>query len=669
VLIGGGFQGKGTVPNAQRTVVDRTSTITADSLQTGDGGQVIVWADGSTDFRGTIVARGGQTSGNGGVAEISGKQSLNFQGQVDLSAPNGNLGTLLFDPETIEIFDGAGTGTNDATLPEVLEPGDPGTLFRIAEQTLESFVLSNIVLQASNAIVINDLSDNALQLQANFILPQGVSPGSVTFRAGGNFTMNPGDTIVANQRNLSISARNITTGNIDTSDRPLFLSQSRPAGSITLTAYDTISTGNLTSSGQALNSAGSITVRSAIGSVHTGALDASVRVGVPVVPGNITLFAPEGITTGGLQGRAATLTTRNDVQLVGNTVVNTLEISSNTGTIRVGTVPNPVTINAGQVQLRGNVRIAVPVTMTSGTIDLGNATILGNGDLTLNAGQGTITLNNIGNTTQPLGSLTATASTTTLRGDVYTTGSLNLTGNVQMTQPTTTVVAGDRVAIGGTLTGNNLLITAVNSITTGGITTSSPTGNTGRVTLNAGGEVQVQTINTQAGTNGTAGSVQITSPHHIRVIGTLLDQTGVTASIATSGGLSGGAVTLRHGGGDTIPFIVGDAMVNGVAAAIVTGTSTLAPPFNVPPGTFTQGNITIVTPTSPPVPPPPTNPPSLPPPTQLIPSPTLIIPDTHALYRFQRDFILPTTNTWSVELLNNQPVLVIDRDQPPESAQ
>lgn len=55
----------------------------------------IVWSDGVTSFYGNISARGGLVSGNGGFAEVSGKNHLDFQGLVDLRAPNGTQGSLL----------------------------------------------------------------------------------------------------------------------------------------------------------------------------------------------------------------------------------------------------------------------------------------------------------------------------------------------------------------------------------------------------------------------------------------------------------------------------------------------------------------------------------------------------------------------------------------------
>ncbi len=68
---------------------------------------MVVWAEGLTRFRGTISARGGTRSGDGGLVEVSGKQQLSYQGLVDTTAPNGNPGTLLLDPDNITIIAGA----------------------------------------------------------------------------------------------------------------------------------------------------------------------------------------------------------------------------------------------------------------------------------------------------------------------------------------------------------------------------------------------------------------------------------------------------------------------------------------------------------------------------------------------------------------------------------
>lgn len=107
VRVGGDYQGQNAdVPNAARTYVDAAATIRADANQAGDGGRVIVWSDEVTRMHGQISARGGAQGGDGGFAEVSGKQHLEFTGLADLRAPQGAMGTLLLDPQDVTIFRG-----------------------------------------------------------------------------------------------------------------------------------------------------------------------------------------------------------------------------------------------------------------------------------------------------------------------------------------------------------------------------------------------------------------------------------------------------------------------------------------------------------------------------------------------------------------------------------
>lgn len=105
VRIGGDYQGSGTVPNASQTLISDDSSINANAIKRGNGGQVVVWSNQLTRFYGKISSRGGATSGNGGLVEASGKELLVFTGSVDATAPNGQAGTLLLDPKNITIQD------------------------------------------------------------------------------------------------------------------------------------------------------------------------------------------------------------------------------------------------------------------------------------------------------------------------------------------------------------------------------------------------------------------------------------------------------------------------------------------------------------------------------------------------------------------------------------
>ncbi|EJL81391.1 hypothetical protein PMI15_03433, partial [Polaromonas sp. CF318] len=103
-LVGGDYQGKNAmVKNASATYVSADANVNADAITSGDGGKVIVWSDGTTRYNGSVSAKGGAASGNGGMVEVSGKRLLAFKGEVDTSAANGHKGTLLLDPTNIWI--------------------------------------------------------------------------------------------------------------------------------------------------------------------------------------------------------------------------------------------------------------------------------------------------------------------------------------------------------------------------------------------------------------------------------------------------------------------------------------------------------------------------------------------------------------------------------------
>ena len=206
-MVGGEYQGKGTTPTASVTYVSPDSIINVDATEDGNGGSAIVWADGLTAFYGNISAKGGANSGNGGFVEVSGKDSLIFEGTVDTSAVNGEFGTLLLDPKNIAIKPGTddgddegsrknvlGTNQNAATA-EVLASQPPaGGTFNIFESELEGMSgETNIILQANNNITINDLPDNELRFKPG--------SGSITLTAdadgdnAGSFKMSSSDTI------------------------------------------------------------------------------------------------------------------------------------------------------------------------------------------------------------------------------------------------------------------------------------------------------------------------------------------------------------------------------------------------------------------------------------------------------------------------------------------
>lgn len=237
-LIGGDYKGQGAVPNASRTFVSRDSVIKADALINGNGGRVIAWADGTTGFYGNISARGGAESGDGGFVEVSGKENLIFRGDVDVSAVNGSFGKLLLDPINITIVNGNGA-PNDSELDDskILQGESPEQDFTISEEKLEG-LSGDVELAASNNITLEDLQDNVLNFQ---------SADSIKFTAGGNFSMNPNDTIFASGKVVSIEAASIVAGDINTADIDSPLSGNQPGDFATGGEVNLIATnGNIT---------------------------------------------------------------------------------------------------------------------------------------------------------------------------------------------------------------------------------------------------------------------------------------------------------------------------------------------------------------------------------------------------------------------------------------
>ncbi|NDP64797.1 filamentous hemagglutinin N-terminal domain-containing protein, partial [Polaromonas sp.] len=154
VLVGGDYRGQNrAVPNAQQVYVSSEATIRADALASGNGGKVIAWSDGTTRVYGSISARGGAQSGDGGLVETSGHM-LDMRGRVDTRAPNGRTGTLLLDPTNIYIANdqasatgagmtGSDTSADTSAYPFVASGAVSDSLLSVA--TLEAALANSMV--------------------------------------------------------------------------------------------------------------------------------------------------------------------------------------------------------------------------------------------------------------------------------------------------------------------------------------------------------------------------------------------------------------------------------------------------------------------------------------------------------------------------------------------
>ena len=203
VLVGGDYQGQGTVPNAQQAYVGPDVVIQADALENGDGGRVIVWADETTQFYGTISANGGPGGGNGGFVETSGKEFLEVIGaSVSASAPLGQAGTWLMDPHDVEIVS-AGTinGTFNGGSPNVFTPTADTAVVNVAdiESSLNSGTSVTITTGSTGTQPGNITVTDAINKTAG-------GDATLTLEAANNITLNNSIQSSAGKLNVVLSA-------------------------------------------------------------------------------------------------------------------------------------------------------------------------------------------------------------------------------------------------------------------------------------------------------------------------------------------------------------------------------------------------------------------------------------------------------------------------------
>lgn len=232
VLIGGGYQGKDGTPTSKYTSVDATANINANAINTGNGGQVVVWSDGVTDYRGYISSRGGAISGDGGNVEVSGKGYLNFKGLADIRAPSGKGGTLLLDPQDV-IIDGNPTdggfsgGANNTYTPAGFSPSHIFYIDLLTQLSLTAggqvvvqtngaggTAAGNITVSAPAAMMMGT-NENLVLTAANDIFINSViqlfgSNSSLTLNAPNNIFINAINIAGAIQSNAGATGNSIT---------------------------------------------------------------------------------------------------------------------------------------------------------------------------------------------------------------------------------------------------------------------------------------------------------------------------------------------------------------------------------------------------------------------------------------------------------------------------
>ncbi len=429
-LIGGDYQGKNPdIQNALVTYVDQDAQIKADALSSGDGGKVIVWADGTTRFYGDASARGGSEDGNGGLIEVSGHRHLSFQGKADLEAVNGVGGRLLLDPANITVSTGADTNTagfNAASdLTETFaEDSGLDSVFDVTATT-GSFAGvaagSTIELQATSNVTVS----NAF----NLATATGAANVSLVLRAGNNVSISAAVT-ASGTGTLTLSADDNTPGG---------------AGNINTNASGSLTTANqpisLTAVSLGLNS--SSTINSGSGAITINpSLSSTVGLGIGAGTMNITDAELDTFTTSG------TLT-------IGGSNATTITMSTVSVPASIGTL----SLNAGNA--------SGAITFSGGASSVANALVLTSvgaitqsvaltitGTTTVNAGANALTLTTAGNDFIGAVSLNNSGANNI---DITDTNALNL-GVSSVGGTLTARAAGGDLTLSGKVTANALTL-------------------------------------------------------------------------------------------------------------------------------------------------------------------------------------------------------------------
>ncbi|MGL5083452.1 MAG: CHAT domain-containing protein [Microcoleaceae cyanobacterium] len=381
--IGGDHRGAATLPTANRVLIDANTTLKANALGSGNGGQLVIWSEEATQFSGQIQARGTV----GGFAELSSRGNLAVAGNVDLSGANGTVGTLLLDPENIIIVDvGESDPSQDVFFDNsILADAEPREV-TLSESTLENLAeTADVVLEAKDDIRVNNLTDNELNLRT--------TTGTVTFQADadgngqGSFTMDMGDTLRTQGGELRITGAAIEAGNLFTQ-----------GGGITLTVNGgdlttgILSTANPTGSGGdiTLNALGIITTHSLLtnGVSRSGTL--AITGGSEITTAEISTQATGSATGngGGVNIFAGADLTIDLINTSGSERAGDVTLSSQTGNITL--VADSYSIDATSANgIGGDIQIVTPQTLRLDLLDArggvagGNIDLLANQELTV----------------------------------------------------------------------------------------------------------------------------------------------------------------------------------------------------------------------------------------------------------------------------------------------
>ncbi|MEC8655167.1 MAG: filamentous hemagglutinin N-terminal domain-containing protein, partial [Verrucomicrobiota bacterium] len=579
VLIGGDYQGQNpNLSHAQNTVV--SGSIEANAKTDGDGGKVIVWSDGSTDFSGSITAQGGDNSGNGGLVETSGKQIV-LNGSVNTLAKNGLSGTYLIDPDDIEINTSSTKGGYSLITPStiVTNLGGGNVVVSTATEVGDGVTTDggDIEIKAD----ITATTTNSLTLTATDQIRSDYGT-AITLSGGGDLILNAG--VGGIQTIGTVSADDVTT---NSDGNQVFVGNLVVGGTFDFTASESGSVINVTnlSGGGTLNGStnnGSVTIAANTGDLAIQSVDAGT--------GDLSLTSAAGAITD------ADTSSDASANLIAAQI--TLESANGIGASGSGDLDTTASTLVSSVTGSGNIFIT-----DSAAVSVG-ATSTGSGDITIGTSDGILTVSGTVNSSSGNLALAGDDGVThTATGDLSTGGSGTVSvvasaGDVTMVDGTTYTAAGGTVSVTGAsnvalgqivnASGASNVTATAGSITD--VTSAEGIGNenisgttltlssaTGIGSAGAANDLDVAATTIVASDSGT-GSIYLAETDGV-AIGATSTTSGALSIVAggavtTSGNISasGGSLALTGVGLTNSNTITGDA--NGISLSAGTGTLT-----------------------------------------------------------------------------------------------
>ncbi|WP_436143424.1 two-partner secretion domain-containing protein [Duganella sp. LjRoot269] len=544
VLVGGDYQGKNAaVQNAQQTVVGADARIQADAIARGDGGKVVVWADGATSMAGQVSARGGAAGGNGGIAESSGKQFLDFRGTVDLRAARGKMGTLLLDPNNISIDTGSDTYITQTggspfvyeanNTPAVLTPLTLTNQLAISDVNVYTgtgsiTVLSPVSWSNSSELTLSATTGIAINSQVT-----NTGGGKLSlYTTGGNITQTsvisvPTLAAIADTGSVTLTHNGNTVGTLAGSGATGF--SYHDADALTI---GTVAGGAIPTQVGVSSSGGSVEIMTGVTTV-TGGLAIDSIVSAPSgtlnfrdYKGDITqtaeisapsalIIADEGAVT--LNHTANNLTTLagysnapSGFGFVNSGALTVGVVSGSHGVLSFGTAPLSLTALTGDLTVSdttygvtaGNSGVsALTLTATSGQV-LGSGIVKG-GATVINSATGT----NLAGTQNEIGSLTAgvtgTGNITLVNNRALSIASVSTAASNAAVDISTTAASAFGIEVAGTINAGASGYVALNAGGTGAIT------RTGASSVISADSIMLQ--NSSTGAIGTSGLPLLTN--------------------------------------------------------------------------------------------------------------------------------------------------------------